>query len=78
MRMRLSRLMCVVVCVCALAACLAQSSTLPRNMSLKAFDPHRQDFVCKHEADLVPPIDAQAEAWFQEGLRLTSRDLWPN
>ena len=62
-----------------LTACpMSQSSTLPRNMSLKAFDPHRQDFVCKHEADLVPPIDAQAEAWFQEGLRLTSRDLWPN
>ncbi|MEJ8827465.1 tetratricopeptide repeat protein [Variovorax humicola] len=52
-------------------------NNLPRNMSLKAFDPHRKDFVCKYEADAVPPIDAQAEAWLQEGLRVTSRDLWP-
>ncbi|MDM0011038.1 DUF6396 domain-containing protein [Variovorax sp. J22P168] len=62
-----------------LTACpMSSSSALPRNMSLKAFDPHRQDFVCKHEADAMPPIDAQAEAWFQEGLRITSRDLWPD
>jgi TPR repeat protein len=47
-------------------------------MELKAFDPHRQDFVCVHEADQVPPIDPQAEAWFQEGMRITSRDLPPN
>ncbi|MDM0011037.1 DUF6396 domain-containing protein [Variovorax sp. J22P168] len=76
--MRLFRVLCVVMCACALVACLAPSSPLPRNMSLKAFDPHRQDFVCKHEADSVPPIDVQAEAWLQEGLRITSRDLWPD
>ncbi len=53
-------------------------AALPRNMSLRAFDPHRQDFDCKYEADAVPPIDPEAEAWLQEGLRLTSRDLWPD
>ncbi|MEJ8827516.1 DUF6396 domain-containing protein [Variovorax humicola] len=69
----------LLTCLLTLTACpMSQSSPLPRNMSLKAFDPHRKDFVCKHEADAVPPIDEQAEAWFQEGLRVTSRDLWPN
>jgi len=49
-----------------------------RNMPLKAFDPHRKDFVCKYESDVVPKIDEQAEQWFQEGLALTSHTLWPN
>lgn len=51
---------------------------LPRNMSLKAFDPHRPDFVCKHEADVVPPIDPEAEQWLQQGLVLTNGTLWPD
>lgn len=51
---------------------------LPRNTNLKAFDPHRSDFVCKREADAVPPIDPQAEQWLQEGLALTSPTLWPD
>ncbi|KIQ20855.1 hypothetical protein RT97_27840 [Variovorax paradoxus] len=50
---------------------------LPRNMNLKAFDPHRADFVCRHEADAVPPIDPEAEQWLQQGLALTSPALWP-
>ena len=54
------------------------ASSLPRNMDLRAFDPHRKDFQCKYEANAVPEIDAEADAWFQEGLRVTSRDLWPN
>jgi TPR repeat protein len=51
---------------------------LPRNMSLKAFDPHRKEFICKHEADAVPPIDPEAEQWLQQGLALTSPTLWPD
>ncbi len=47
-------------------------------MELKAFDPHRQDFACVHEADQIPPIDPQAEAWLQEGMRITSKELQPN
>ncbi|WP_164840421.1 DUF6396 domain-containing protein [Collimonas arenae] len=61
----------------ALSACSVKPA-LPRNMALKAFDPYRNDFVCQYEVNNVPPIDAQADAWFQEGLRLTSRDLPPN
>jgi len=52
-------------------------NNLPRNMPLKAFDPHRKEFQCKHEADIVPPNDPQAEIWFQEGLALTNHRLWP-
>ncbi|MDR0480624.1 MAG: hypothetical protein LBG66_01915, partial [Gallionellaceae bacterium] len=51
-------------------------SDLPRNMNLKAFDPHRKDFICKYEADVVPPIDPEAEQWFQQGLAATSHLLW--
>ena len=44
---------------------------LPRHQALKAFDPHRKDFTCKHEVDAVSPIDPDAEAWNQEGLYVT-------
>ena len=48
---------------------------LPRNMTLKAFDPHRDDFTCKHEADANPPFTAEADALFQQGMAATSYDL---
>ena len=51
---------------------------LPRQQSLKAFEPHRTDFTCRYEADAVPPIDPEAEGWNQEGLYVTRRPLWPN
>ena len=58
-----------------LTAC--NMNPLPRNMSLKAFDPHRADFVCKHEADVNAPITAEAEALFQQGMAVTSYELLP-
>ncbi|WP_211468370.1 tetratricopeptide repeat protein [Collimonas silvisoli] len=74
---RLRHLMiCLLLATFTLNAC-SMKPTLPRNMALKTFDPHRKDFVCQYEVNNVPPIDAQAEAWFQEGLRITSRDLPP-
>lgn len=51
---------------------------LPRNMSLRAFDPHRKEFVCKYQENILPRLDEEAERWFQEGLALTSHTLWPN
>ena len=51
-------------------------SNLPRNMNLKAFDPHRASFACKHEADVVPPIDPEAQQWFLQGMAATSYDKW--
>jgi len=51
--------------------------TLLRFTKLEAFDPHRADFVCKHEADVNPPISEAAEALFQRALVLDNHDLWP-
>lgn len=51
---------------------------LPRNMNLRAFDPHRVDFACVYEAPKLPPIATEAESLFQQGMVLTSYDLWPN
>ncbi|MDP9901826.1 SEL1-like repeat protein [Variovorax ginsengisoli] len=48
---------------------------LPRNMNLKAFDPHRADFTCKYEADANPPFTAEADALFQQGMAVTTYDL---
>jgi hypothetical protein len=78
----MTRLLCILFAsLLTLTACpmnAKPNDVLPRNMALKAFDPHRPGFECKHEAKAVPPIDPEAEAWFQEGMRLTSMDLWPN
>ena len=63
---------------CPMETSFTQLAPLPRNMALKAFEPHRPSFECKHELDAVPPIDPEAEAWLQEGMRLISGDLWPN
>jgi TPR repeat protein len=63
-----------------LTACdkMTPKDPLPRHQALKAFDPHRKEFACTYEADAVPPIDRQAEAWHQEALYVTRASLWPN
>ena len=57
----------------SLAACTMES--LPRNMKLNSFNPHRPEFTCVHEADKVPPIDPMAQEWFEQGFALSSEDL---
>jgi hypothetical protein len=52
-------------------------SKLPRNMALTAFDPHRPTFECKIEATEVPPMDEQAQAWFDEANYITRPYLAP-
>lgn len=47
-------------------------------MNLKAFDPHRADFACLHEASKLPPITIESEMLFQKGMAVTSNELWPN
>jgi len=49
---------------------------LPRNEELPLFDPHRASFSCVIEASHVPPIDAQADAWFREAQALDDPDMW--
>lgn len=75
--MRCTILLFCCLLVITLTGCQKEAS-LPRNMELKAFDPHREDFVCIHEADQVPAIDPQAETWHLEGKRITNPDLPPN
>lgn len=55
----------------------SHDAELPRFTKLETFNPHRRDFVCKHEADANPPISAEAEALFQQALMLDNHDLWP-
>jgi hypothetical protein len=45
-------------------------SDLPRYEKLPLFDPHRKDFTCVYEAQQVPPLDPQAEMWFQQALAM--------
>ena len=49
---------------------------LPRNEKLALFNPHRTSFTCEIEATKVPPIDAQADAWFREARALEDPDTW--
>ncbi|WP_249746093.1 DUF6396 domain-containing protein [Burkholderia sp. LAS2] len=56
----------------------SKGDTLPRNMSLTAFNPHRGAFECRHEAAVVPPVDPDADRWNQQAMALTSSLLWPN
>ncbi|WP_353627707.1 DUF6396 domain-containing protein [Ralstonia pseudosolanacearum] len=56
----------------------SMNDSLPRNMSLKAFNPHSQEFVCKHEVDVVPPIAPESEQWNLQAMALTSSLLWPD
>uniref|UniRef100_UPI001CC37540 SEL1-like repeat protein n=1 Tax=Burkholderia diffusa TaxID=488732 RepID=UPI001CC37540 len=51
-------------------------SDLPRDEKLPLFDPHRKSFTCTYQAQHVPPIDPQAELWFQQALALDDPDLY--
>ena len=65
------------VAVCALDLPPAHAKQEPsRNMRLTAFNPHRSSFSCTHEASKVPPIDSQAQAWFEEGMALSSYGVY--
>jgi hypothetical protein len=60
----------------SLTSCVMKS--LPRNLNLKAFNPHRTEFACKYEASANPPVTPEAEALFQEGMTATNYELWPD
>ncbi|RYH39712.1 MAG: sel1 repeat family protein, partial [Alcaligenaceae bacterium] len=59
-------------------ALLSEPGVLPRNINLKAFEPHRADFVCTHAVTRAPVLLPQAQERFEEGMALTSPALWPN
>jgi hypothetical protein len=59
------------LCVCLFGCNMTSGAHgLPRNQSLPLFNPHIPSFICEIEASKVPPIDAQAEAWFVEARAL--------
>jgi hypothetical protein len=59
-------------------ALLKEEGVLPRNINLKAFEPHRAEFKCAAEADRVPAISSEAQALHDEAQANTSPALWPN
>ncbi|TDY25599.1 TPR repeat protein [Paraburkholderia sp. BL6665CI2N2] len=51
-------------------------SDLPRYEKLPLFNPHRKLFTCLHQDQHVPPVDPQAELWFQQALVLDNPDIY--
>jgi TPR repeat protein len=54
----------------------ANMSDLPRYTKLPLFDPHRETFTCVRQDGHVPPVDPQADLWFQQALALESPDIY--
>lgn len=54
----------------------SMDNNLPRNQIPELFHPHRTEFACKRELNVAPPLDPQAEIWYQEALALDTPDLW--
>ncbi|WP_408734276.1 hypothetical protein [Paraburkholderia bannensis] len=52
-------------------AIIAQSGLL-RYTRLPPFDPHRKDFVCADASKYAPPVDPQAERWFQQAVAINA------
>ncbi|WP_233873548.1 SEL1-like repeat protein [Paraburkholderia adhaesiva] len=46
------------------------SSDLPRYTKLPLFEPHRKEFACVYQDQHLPPVDAQADLWFQQALAM--------
>jgi uncharacterized protein len=53
----------------------ASMSDLPRYEKLPLFSPHRKTFTCAYQDQHVPPIDPQAELWFQQALALDDPNI---
>src|SRR5580693_8240575 len=47
-----------------------------RYSQLPLFNPHRTEFTCVHQDAVVPPIDPEANLWFEQGMALTSEDKY--
>ncbi|MGB7193677.1 MAG: DUF6396 domain-containing protein [Collimonas pratensis] len=52
------------------------TSSKLRYTSLPLFQPHRAAFICIQQAAVVPPIDPEADRWFEQGMALTSEDKY--
>ncbi|AMP02422.1 sel1 repeat family protein [Collimonas pratensis] len=47
-----------------------------RYSQLPLFNPHRTEFTCIQQAAVVPPIDPEADLWFEKGMAVTSEDKY--
>lgn len=54
----------------------SMDNDLPRNHIPELFHPHRTEFNCKSELTAAPPLDPEADIWYQEALALDTPDLW--
>lgn len=54
----------------------AKMVDMPRYTKLPLFDPHRKNFTCVYQEQHLPPVDPQAELWFQQALALDNPDVW--
>ncbi|WP_395069431.1 tetratricopeptide repeat protein [Paraburkholderia silvatlantica] len=54
----------------------ANMSDLPRYTKLPLFNPHRKTFTCVYQDQHLPPVDPQAELWFQQALALDDPDVY--
>ncbi|WP_235590032.1 tetratricopeptide repeat protein [Burkholderia cenocepacia] len=54
----------------------AAMSDQPRYEKLPLLNPHRKEFKCVYQDQHVPPIDPQAEQWFQQALALDDPDVY--
>ncbi|MEB0164651.1 hypothetical protein QN360_17290, partial [Glaciimonas sp. CA11.2] len=71
----LSSAMVLSLLVLSVASC-SMDNTLPRHQIPPLFFPHRTEFLCKHELTVTPPVDAQAEIWYQQAVALDTPTLW--
>lgn len=61
---RLAFVMAVFIATSALQACSKEKTEAASHLKAPAkFDPHRKNFTCRHQADVMPPIDRQADEW---------------
>ncbi|WP_249172917.1 PAAR domain-containing protein [Burkholderia vietnamiensis] len=51
-------------------------SDVLRYENLPLFNPHRKGFTCVYQDQHVPPVDPQAELWFQQALALDDPDVY--
>ena len=70
----------IFIAVCVLLIFMASKMTnatledLPRNEKMPLFDPHVSAYICGPVS--LPPLDAQADAWFREARALEDPEIY--
>ncbi|WP_150118562.1 DUF6396 domain-containing protein [Collimonas fungivorans] len=64
------------ICLPLSQTACSMDNDLPRNHIPELFHPHRTEFTCKSELTAAPPLDREADIWYQEALALDTPDLW--